>query len=159
MKLSTSYLHFIVNMCVSSILYLPFLYIWIYLFICFYFWLHWVFVAARGLSLVAASRGYSSLRCAGFSLWWLLLLQSTGSRRTGFSSCGSQAQLLRGIWDLPGPGLKPMSPALAGRFLTTVPTGKPSKYIFHDFSMFNVILMVTTKKISKEYTQKKIIRE
>ena len=25
------------------------------------------------------------------------------------------------MWDLPGPGLKPMSPALAGRFLTTVP--------------------------------------
>ena len=27
----------------------------------FFFWLRWVFVAARGLSLVAASRGYSSL--------------------------------------------------------------------------------------------------
>ena len=26
-----------------------------------YFWLHWVFVAVHGLSLVAASRGYSSL--------------------------------------------------------------------------------------------------
>ena len=53
----------------------------IYLFI--YFWLCWVFVAARGLSLVAASGGYSSLQCAGFSLRWLLLLQSTGSRHTG----------------------------------------------------------------------------
>ena len=29
------------------------------------------------------------------------------------------------MWDLAGPGLKPMSPALAGRFLTTVPPGKP----------------------------------
>ena len=29
------------------------------------------------------------------------------------------------MWDLPGPGLKPMSPALAGRFLTTAPQGKP----------------------------------
>ena len=47
-----------------------------------YFWLRWVFVAAPGLSLVAASGGYSSLRCAGFSLQWLLLLRSTGSRRT-----------------------------------------------------------------------------
>ena len=53
----------------------------------FIFWLHWVFVAACGLSLVAASGGYSSLQCMGFSLWWLLWLQSTGSRRTGFSSC------------------------------------------------------------------------
>ena len=31
------------------------------------------------------------------------------------SSCGSRAHLLRGTWDLPRPGLKPMSPALAGR--------------------------------------------
>ena len=29
------------------------------------------------------------------------------------------------MWDLPGPGLKPVSPALAGGFLTTVPPGKP----------------------------------
>ena len=29
-----------------------------------------------------------------------------------------------GMWDLPGPGLEPMSPALAGGFLTTAPPGK-----------------------------------
>ena len=46
----------------------------------------------RGLSLVAVSRGYSSLRCAGCSLRCLLLLRSTGSRHAGFSSCGTQAQ-------------------------------------------------------------------
>ena len=57
-----------------------------------YFWLHWVFVAAHGLSLIAASEGYSLLQCMGFSLWWLLLLQSTGSRSVGFSSCGRWAQ-------------------------------------------------------------------
>ena len=116
-----------------------------FLFICF--WLHWVFVAAHrlslvaahGLSLVTASGGYSSFRCAGFSLWWLLLLPSTGSRRTGFSSCGSwalehrlsncgtRAQLLCGMWDLPAPGLEPVSPAQAGGFLTTVPPGKSPK--------------------------------
>ena len=42
------------------------------------------------------------------------------------SNCGSRAQLLRGMWDLPRPGLEPMSPALAGRFSTTAPPGKPS---------------------------------
>ena len=41
------------------------------------------------------------------------------------SNCGSQAQLLRGMWDLPRPGLEPVSPALAGRFSTTAPPGKP----------------------------------
>ena len=42
------------------------------------------------------------------------------------SSCGSRAQLLRGMWDPPRPGLKPVSPALAGRFSTTAPPGKPN---------------------------------
>ena len=41
------------------------------------------------------------------------------------SNCGSRAQLLCGMWDLPRPGLEPMSSALAGRFSTTVPPGKP----------------------------------
>ena len=41
------------------------------------------------------------------------------------SNCGSWAQLPRGMWDLPGPGLEPVCPALAGRFSTTVPPGKP----------------------------------
>ena len=73
----------------------------------------------------------------------LLLLQSTGSRCTGsvvvalglsscgsqalecrLSSCGARALLLCGTWDLPGPGLEPLSPALAGGFLTTAPPGK-----------------------------------
>ena len=41
------------------------------------------------------------------------------------SSCGSRAQLLCGMWDPPRPGLEPVSPALAGRFSTTAPPGKP----------------------------------
>ena len=45
------------------------------------------------------------------------------------SSFGARAQLLRGMWDLPGPGLEPVSPALAGRFLTTVPPGKSERNI------------------------------
>ena len=41
------------------------------------------------------------------------------------SSCGSRAQLRRGMRDPPRPGLEPVSPALAGRFSTTAPPGKP----------------------------------
>ena len=41
------------------------------------------------------------------------------------SNCGSWAQPLHGMWDLPRPGLEPMSPALAGRLSTTAPPGKP----------------------------------
>ena len=53
------------------------------------------------------------------------------------SNCGSQAQLLRGMWDLPRPGLEPVSLALAGRFSTTVPPGKPH----HPFLWLNNILL------------------
>ena len=41
------------------------------------------------------------------------------------SNCGSRTQLLCGMWDLPRPGLEPVSPALAGRLSTTAPPGKP----------------------------------
>ena len=51
------------------------------------------------------------------------------------SNYGSRAQPLHGMWDLPRPGLEPMSPALAGRFPTTVPPGKPS-----DFFLIEVLL-------------------
>ena len=67
----------------------------IYFSFLFFFWLQCVFIAACGLSLVAVSRGYSSLWCAGFSLWWLLLLRSMGCRHVSsvlvaceLSSCG-----------------------------------------------------------------------
>ena len=46
------------------------------------------------------------------------------------SNCGSRAQLLRGMWDLPRPGLEPVSSALAGRFSTTAPPGKPHLPLF-----------------------------
>ena len=46
------------------------------------------------------------------------------------SNCGPRAQLLRGMWDLPRPGLEPVSPALAGRFSTAAPPGKPKAILF-----------------------------
>ena len=35
------------------------------------------------------------------------------------------------MWDLPGPGIEPVSPALAGGFLTTVPPGKSLELDFY----------------------------
>ena len=93
------------------------------------FGLCWVFIAAHGLSLVATSGGYSLLQCAS-SLRWLLLLRSMAvgswasvvvarglssyglwALERRLSSCGTWAWLLCSMWDLPGPGLKPMSSA------------------------------------------------
>ena len=54
----------------------------------------------------------------GFSLPCLLLLLSKDA------SCGSWVSLALGRWNLPGAAIEPMSPASAGRFLTTGPRGK-----------------------------------
>ena len=67
-----------------------------------------LFIAVRGPLTVAAS---------------LVAEHRLQTRR--LSNCGSRAQLLRGMWDPPRPGLEPVSPASAGRLSTTAPPGKP----------------------------------
>ena len=57
----------------------------------FYFWLPWVFVAVRVLFSSCGKRGLLFVAVRGLLVGWLLLLQSAGSRHTGFSSCGSRA--------------------------------------------------------------------
>ena len=103
-----------------------FLYIQMLLF----FWLCWVFVATSGLSPVTVKGAPLQLQCVGFSMRGLLLLQSPGSRTYRLSNCSTQAQVLHGTRDLPRPGIKPMTPALAGRFLTTGPPGKSPHSVF-----------------------------
>ena len=48
-------------------------------------------------------------------------------RTRRLSGHGSRAQPLRGMWDLPGPGNEPVSPASAGGLSTTAPPGKPNR--------------------------------
>ena len=62
------------------------------------------------VSLVVAACGLSSGGSWALEHW--------------LNSCGTHACLLHGMWDLPGPGIEPVSPALAGRFFTHGPTGK-----------------------------------
>ena len=69
----------------------------------------------------------------GFSLLWLLLLQSSGSRPCGLSGRYTQGSLLCSIWGCPRPGIKSLSPALTGGFLTT---GSP--WLFLDSYSFFV---------------------
>ena len=90
----------------------------------------WVFVSMRGLSPVPERGGHSSSRCAGLSLSRPLLLRSTGSRRAGsvVMAHGPSRSAACGIF--PDQGSEPVCPALAGRFLTTVPPGKPPGSLF-----------------------------
>ena len=58
------------------------------------------------------------------------VLWSMGSRCSvvavrGLSSYGSRVELPHGMWNPPGPGIKPISPALGGRFLTVDHLGSP----------------------------------
>ena len=39
---------------------------------------------------------------------------------------------LSAMWDLPGPGIEPVSTALAGGFLTTRPHGKPMTLLLNE---------------------------
>ena len=67
-------------------------YITFFLFNIYYFLFCWVFFAAHRLSLAVVSGDHSSLWCSGFIMQSLLLLQSTGCRHVGFSSCILGAQ-------------------------------------------------------------------
>ena len=82
---------------------------------------------ARAFSLAVANGGHPSSRCVGLSLSRPLAAAHRLQTRR-LSNCGSRAELLRGMWDLPRPGLEPAFSALAGRFSTTAPPGKPKIY-------------------------------
>ena len=44
--------------------------------------------------------------------------------------CSAQVELSCGMWDLPGPGIQPMSPALASGFLTIGSLRMPNNFVF-----------------------------
>ena len=103
-----------------------------------------------GFSLVAASGGYSLLRCAGFSLQWLLIAVASLIAKHRLQACRLQqlwhtgsvvvahglqsadsAVVVHGLSCSAACGIfldqssNPCPPALADRFLTSVPPGKP----------------------------------
>ena len=95
-----------------------------------YFWLRWDFIATLGLSHIVVGRLLIAVASP---------VAEQGSRQTGFSCCGARAQQFQlmgsrahdqqlwctGMWDLPGSGIEPVSPALVGGFFITEPPGKP----------------------------------
>ena len=81
-----------------------------------------VFIAARGPFSSGSKWGLPSSR--GFSSQWALSLQGIGSTARGLRR-GAWAQTPCGTWGLPRAGIEPVSPALAGGFLTTGPPGDP----------------------------------
>ena len=79
-----------------------------------------------GFTLVVASRCYSLLAVRMLLIEMAsLVMEHRLLGCTGFSSCDTPAQLLRGMQDLLGSGIEPVSPALAAGFFTTEPPRKP----------------------------------
>ena len=71
-------------------------------------------------------RGVRASHCGGLSCRGARALGTWASAAAahGLSSCGARAQLPQGTWELPRPGIEPMSPAVAGGLSTTAPPGK-----------------------------------
>ena len=88
-----------------------------------YFWLHWVVVAACGLSLVMAKRGYFSAVVAS-------LVAEHGLKSVGSVVVAHRLSCSKAPRDLPGPGIEPVSLALWHEFLTTGPPGKPGMILY-----------------------------
>ena len=78
-----------------------------------------LFIAVRRLLVTVAFPWRTGSRVHGLGSC------SSWALERWLSSCGARASLLLGMWDLPGPGIEFVSPALAGGFLSTVPPGSP----------------------------------
>ena len=110
----------------------------IYLYIlthCLFFFLIYLFMAVLGFRFCARAfsscgkRGPLFIAVRGPLTIAASLVAEHRLQMRRLSSCGSRAQLLCGMWDLPRPGLEPVSPASAGRLSTTAPPGK--RYSFY----------------------------
>ena len=55
---------------------------------------------------------------------WALRFSGSVASAPRLSSTGTWAQFSHGMWDLPGPGINPMSPMMAGGPVSTAPSGK-----------------------------------
>ena len=116
----------------------------LFIYLVIYLWLCWVLLLRAGSPQLRRARaaprhGARASHCSGLSRCGARApgtqasvvlahgLSSCGLRalERSLSSCGASAQPLRGMWDPPGPGLKPTFPALAGGFSTTAPPRKP----------------------------------
>ena len=100
-----------------------------YLFILF--WLCWVFISVRGLSLVAASGGHSSSRCTGLSLSRPLLLQSTSSRHAGSVVVTHRPSCSTAFGIFPDQGLNPCPLHWQADSQPLGHQGSPANFLIH----------------------------
>ena len=87
-----------------------------------------------------------SREACGLRQLWLPALECTLSGRDTW------AQFLWGVWDLPGPGIKPMSPESAGGVFDTEPPGKPHDLCFNLLHAHDGVETEVSESLSKNST-------
>ena len=117
----------------------------IYILIILFLFLCWIFVALHGLSLVATRRGYSLVcglctaeasHCRTQALdEWTSVVAAHGLSSHRLSNCGTWAQLLHSMWNLPGPRIEPMSPSLGTDSYPLCHQGSPDFKFQHQFNI------------------------
>ena len=117
--------------------------IYFYFWLCCVFWMcfcTWAFSSCGEQKLLSSCSTRAS-QCGGYPCCGARALGSVGfsscssqSVEHRLNSCGAWAQLLCSRWGLPGSGIEPMSLALAGRFSTTEPPGKPAAWLLFFFA-------------------------
>ena len=130
-----------VNFSLSNLYYFKCIFIYLKMFV--YFWVSWVFVAAQaflqlwqvGTTLAAEPELLIVGICPCGAQPLVLGLQSLQRLASVLEAPEVQSivsvvlahglKLPCDMWDLPGSGIKPVPPAVAGRFFTTAPPGKP----------------------------------
>ena len=117
-----------------------------------------LFVVVRGLLIAVASLAAQRvLQARGFQQFGMGALErrlsSCGSRALERRlSCGARAQLLRGMQGLPGPGLKPVSPALTGGFfLNHCATREGLIFFFFNLNCLLVSLILKDQYVCVTY--------
>ena len=130
-----------------------------YYFICFFIYSCAASLLLGGLFSACSKQGLlfgcsmQAFSCGGMRVLGCVGLSSCSRQTQWLWLLGSRTQtqqLWCSMWDLPRPGIKLMSPALAGGFFTTEPAGKPSPIFYCIYFGFHQVI------ISKLYTDSTI---
>ena len=111
------------------------IYIYIYIYIFFFLIFIYLFLAVLGLHFCVRAfsscgeRGPLFIVVRGPLTVTASLVAEHRLQTCRLSNCGSWAQLLRGMWDLPRPGLEPMSPCIGRQILNHCATREAREVI------------------------------
>ena len=107
----------------------------------------WTFSSCLKLGLLF-SLDVQASHCSGFSCCGAQTLGAWAPVvvACGLSSCGSWIYVVLWGWNLPGPGIEPVSPALQSGFLTTGLPAKPLNWQFLSRSHIRILSGASEKK-------------